>query len=137
MQVQREMQRQNGYWWAISLHQEDDGLPEIIDVHGQEAARMGDDWPYHIGEFDMLQHVDTSGWPQKGKLTEEELLDPDYAVDPATVHEGYWWAIHSEDFQPLIVRVGKDAVVYRLDCEDDLNNFEFLMPIDTSGWPKE
>lgn len=129
------MRTQDGYWWAISIRQED-GRPEIIDVHGKEASRMDDDWPYHVGEFDLLQRVDTSHWPQRGKLTEEELLDPDYTVDPATVYAGYWWAIHSEDFQPLIVRVGKDAV-YRLDCEDDLNNFEFLMPIDTSGWPRE
>ena len=130
------MQLQDGYWWAIRLHPLDDGKPEIIVRTGKEASRMGDDWPYHVGEFDLLQRVDTSRWPQKGKLAEEELLDPDYRVDPATVHEGYWWAIHAEDFQPLIVRVGKD-VVYRLDCEDMLDNFEFLMSIDTSGWPKE
>ena len=130
------MQTKNGYWWAVSFHPEDDGQPEIIDVNGQGASRMGDDWPYHVGEFDLLQRVDTSRWPQKGKLTEEELLDPDYSVDPATVQEGYWWAIHSEDFQPLIVRVGKDAVVCRLEGEDRLDDFEFLMPIDTSTWPK-
>ncbi|MBB6407755.1 hypothetical protein [Mesorhizobium sangaii] len=97
---------------------------------------MGDDWPYHVGEFELLQRVDTSRWPQRGKLTEEELLDPDYRVDPTTVHEGYWWAIHSEEFQPLVVRIGTDAVVYRLDGEDSLNDFEFLMPIDTSSWLK-
>ncbi|MER9392203.1 hypothetical protein [Mesorhizobium sp. M0592] len=126
---------QSGYWWAISLHPEDNGQPEIIDVHGKEASRLGDDWPYHIGEFDMLQNIDTRGWPQRGKLTEEELLDPEYAVDPATIHEGYWWAVHSEDFLPLIVQVGKSGLVYRIDGEDMLNDFEFLMPIDTSAWP--
>jgi hypothetical protein len=132
------MQKQkDGFWWAINILQEED-QPEIIDVNSFEASRMSDDWPYRVGEFVLLKCVDTSRWPQKGKLPEEELLDENYAVDPATVHEGYWWAIHSEDFEPLIVRVGKDAVVYRLyGVEDRLNDFEFLMPIDTSGWPKE
>ncbi|WP_176478499.1 hypothetical protein [Mesorhizobium sp. WSM3876] len=71
---------------------------------------------------------------QKGKLTEHELLDENYTVDPNTVADGYWWAINAEDFEPLIVRVEAGAV-YR-DCEDTFDNFEFLMPIDTSGWPK-
>jgi hypothetical protein len=132
------MQTQNGYWWARILS--DNDQPEIIYVGsyggGQMATRMGDDWPYDLIECDLLLPIDTNAWPQKGKLTERELLNEDYAVDPATISEGYWWAVNSEDFQPLIVRVGKDAV-YRLDCEDDINNFEFLMPIDTSGWPKE
>ncbi|ODA96605.1 hypothetical protein BFX40_29695 [Mesorhizobium sp. SEMIA 3007] len=97
---------------------------------------MTDDWPYHVGEFELLQHIDTSAWPQKGKLTERELLDENYAVDPAAVRPGYWWVIHHEDLLPLIVLVGKDAV-YRIDGEDGLNDFEFLMPIDTDRWPKE
>ncbi|ESY20712.1 hypothetical protein [Mesorhizobium sp. LNJC394B00] len=126
--------QQNGYWWASSFHPLDDGEPEIIYVHGPEASRLGDDFPHHVGEFDLLHRVDTDRWPQKGKLTEKELLDENYAVDPATVPDGYWWAIHCEDFEPLIVRVEQDTV-YRMDCEDTLNNFEFLMRIDTNGWP--
>ncbi|RWE34987.1 hypothetical protein [Mesorhizobium sp.] len=128
------MQTQNGYWWAISLHPDDDGEPEIIYVSGNEASRMNDDWGYHVGEFDLLMPIDTRAWPQKGKLSELDLLDENYAVDPATIHDGYWWAIHAEDFQPLIVLVKKGAV-FRLECEDTFGNFEFLMPVDTSGWP--
>ncbi|WP_156936433.1 hypothetical protein [Mesorhizobium sp. LNJC394B00] len=128
------MQTSDGYWWASHLHE--DRKPEIIDVHGLAASRMTDDWPYHVAEFELLQHIDTSAWPQKGKLTERELLDENYAVDPAAVRAGYWWVIHHEDLLPLIVLVGKDAV-YRIDGEDGLNDFEFLMPIDTDGWPKD
>ncbi|WP_189562456.1 hypothetical protein, partial [Mesorhizobium sp. M2A.F.Ca.ET.037.01.1.1] len=125
-----------GYWWAISIHPDDSGEPEIVYVHGNEVTRLTDDWPYHVGEFDLLQHIDTKAWPQKGKLTYEQLLDENYAVNPATVHEGYWWAINYEDMEPTIVLIGKDAV-YRVDAEVRLDEFEFLMPIDTSGWPKE
>lgn len=131
------MRTQNGYWWAISIRQEDD-RPEIIYVGsyegGQLATRMNDDWPYDLIEFDLLMPIDTRAWPQKGKLTEQDLLDENYAVDPASVHDGYWWAIGHEDIRPLIVRIENDTV-YRIDGEDGLNDFEFLMPIDTSGWP--
>ncbi|MGX8007940.1 hypothetical protein ACVDG8_002490 [Mesorhizobium sp. ORM8.1] len=128
------MQTQNGYWWAISIHPDDDGQPEIIYVSGNEASRMIDDWGYHVGEFDLLHHVDTGAWPQEGKLTERELLDEGYTVDPASVHDGYWWAVSYEDAAPMIVRIEGDTV-HRIDGEDRLNDYEFLLPIDTSNWP--
>jgi hypothetical protein len=140
MRFEREIPKQeDGYWWATSLRLEDDGEPEIIDVYGQGATRMSDSWPYQVGEFLLLERVDTSRWPQKGKRTEEELPDENYEVDPVTIHEGYWWAISFEDLQPLVVRVGKDKAVqdFNGDIEQSLNQFEFLVSIDTSGWPKE
>ncbi|TIL23664.1 MAG: hypothetical protein E5Y88_22315 [Mesorhizobium sp.] len=139
MRLEREMQkREDGYWWAIGLHPESDGEPEIIDVLGLEATRLGDSWLYHVGEFVLLQRVDTSRWPQKGKLTEEELLDENYAVDPAKVHEGYWWALDCLEESPQIILVGKNSVqAFAGDIDRSLDEFEFLMPIDTSGWPKE
>ncbi|RVC81482.1 hypothetical protein EN745_09635 [Mesorhizobium sp. M4A.F.Ca.ET.022.05.2.1] len=82
------MKTQNGYWWAISIRQEDD-RPEIIDVgsysFGQMATRAGDADPFDLIEFELLQHLDTSRWPTHG------------AVDPATVREGYWWALDPEE----------------------------------------
>ncbi|RWI94652.1 MAG: hypothetical protein E5X33_30980 [Mesorhizobium sp.] len=131
------MRTQDGYWWARILSGDD--KPEIIYVgsYGGEqlATRMGDDWHYDLIECELVMPINTSAWPQKGKLTEQELLDENYAVDPTTVHDGYWWAISYEDPLPLIVRIERDSV-YRIDGEDGLNDFEFLMSIDTSGWPK-
>ncbi|TPL51614.1 hypothetical protein [Mesorhizobium sp. B2-4-6] len=130
------MQVQSGYWWASILS--DGAQPEIIYVVNigseQTATRMGDDWPYNLIECDLLMPIDTSAWPQAGKLTEDELLDEHYTVDPTTITDGYWWAIIAEDFQPLIVLVERGAV-YRLDSEDRFENFEFVMYIDTTGWP--
>jgi hypothetical protein len=134
MRFEREMPKQeDGYWWATSLRLKDDGEPEIIDVYGQEATRISDSWPYHVDEFLLLQRVDTSRWPQKGKRTEEELLDENHEVDPVKIHEGYWWAISIEDLQPLIVRVRKDKAVqgFNGDLDHSLDEFEFLVPIDT------
>ncbi|TIU90557.1 MAG: hypothetical protein E5V74_00200 [Mesorhizobium sp.] len=132
------MQVQSGYWWARIFS--DSAEPEIIYIGNFEgeqiATRMGDDWPYNLIECDLLMPIDTSIWPQKGKLIEDELLDEHYTVDPTTIADGYWWAIIAEDFQPLIVRVERGAV-YRLDCEDSFDNFEFMMPIDTTAWPRE
>lgn len=78
------MRIQSGYWWAISIRQEDD-RPEIIDVgsysFGQMANRVGDADPFDLIEFELLQWLDASLWPMEG------------AVDPSTVREGYWWAL--------------------------------------------
>ncbi|WP_095780060.1 hypothetical protein [Mesorhizobium sp. WSM3868] len=95
------MQTQNGYWWATSIRQDDD-RPEIIDVgsypFGQMANRIGDSDPFDLVEFELLQHVDTSAWPQTS------------AVGLETVHEGYWWAL-DPDGGRQIVMVGKDGSV--------------------------
>ncbi|RVD64207.1 hypothetical protein [Mesorhizobium sp. M7A.F.Ca.ET.027.03.2.1] len=126
--LEEVMQTQNGYWWAISIRQ-DDGRPEIIDVgtysFGQMANRIGDSDPFDLFEFELLQHVDTSAWPQTGK------------VDPGAVSEGYWWAVDPAEEAHQIVLVGKDGAVqdFNGDFGSSLDAFEFLMPIDTSGWP--
>ncbi|WP_192182189.1 hypothetical protein [Mesorhizobium amorphae] len=116
------MRTQNGYWWAISIRQDDD-RPEIIDVGSYsfgQMARVGDSDPFDLIEFELLQHLDTTRWPTEG------------AVDPATVHEGYWWALDPEEEAHQIVFVGKDLVVrdFNGDFERSLDEFEFVMPLD-------
>ncbi|CAN7482384.1 hypothetical protein [Mesorhizobium sp. LjNodule214] len=130
------MEVQSGYWWAISIRRDDD-QPEIIDVRGEQAQRIiGEGDPYDLFEFELIRHVDTGGWPSERGLDGRE-------VDPATIKDGYWWAFHILEEQPEIIRVGQDEVArsksaYRADSdgEFDLSEFEFLMSIDTSGWPK-
>lgn len=117
------MQTQNGYWWAISIRQEDD-RPEIINVvsysFGQMATRVGDSDPFDLIEFELLQPLDSSLWPTEG------------AVDSATVHEGYWWALDPDEEAHQIVFVGKDGAVrdFNGDFERNVDEFEFLMPLD-------
>ncbi|TPK72364.1 hypothetical protein FJ950_08660 [Mesorhizobium sp. B2-3-14] len=118
------MQKQNGYWWAISVRQDHD-RPEIINVGsyslGQVAIRIGDSDLFDLVEFELLQHVDTSAWPQKG------------AVDPETVREGYWWALDpDEGHQIVLVDKGGSVQDFNGDFERSLDEFEFLMPIDTT-----
>lgn len=120
------MRTQNGYWWAISIQQQD-GRPEIIDVNGDIATRVSDSWHYNIIEFDLLQLVDTSHWPKDG------------SVDRKTVYEGYWWAFDPTEEVHTIVLVGEHHAVQDFDGDiaRSLEDFDFRMPIDTSGWPKE
>jgi hypothetical protein len=133
----------DGYWWAISIHQEDDE-PEIIDVRGSGANRLlGQAEPYELVEFIPLKPIDTTGWPTERKLAEDENLDEDREVDPDTVVEGYWWAFHFMEDEPEIIRVGVDKYgskgAYRADSdgEEELALFDFVMKIDTSDWPQE
>ncbi|ESY71707.1 hypothetical protein NKJ90_23495 [Mesorhizobium sp. M0051] len=117
------MRIQSGYWWAISIRQEDD-RPEIIDVgsysFGQMANRVGDADPFDLIEFELLQWLDASLWPTEG------------AVDPSTVREGYWWALDPAENAYQIVLVGKDRAVrtFNGDFDSCLDEFEFLMPLD-------
>lgn len=123
------MRRRDGYWWAISIRQEDD-RPEIINVDtysfGQMATRIGDSDPFDLMEFDFIHPVDTSRWPKACR------------VDQATVHEGYWWVLEPGDGHQIVL-VGKDGYVrdFNGDLESRVDNFEFLMPIDTSGWSND
>ena len=133
----------DGYWWAISISQDDDE-PEIIDVRGSGANRLlGEAEPYELIEFIPLKPIDTTGWPTERTLAEDEYLDEDREVDPATVEAGYWWVFHFMEDEPEIVRVGEDElgtkVAFRFDSDEgeQLASFEFVMKIDTSDWPRE
>ncbi|MER9603438.1 hypothetical protein [Mesorhizobium sp. M0243] len=121
------MQTQNGYWWAVSIRQEND-RPEIIDVEtysfGQMATRIGDPDPFNLIEFDLLQRVDTDRLPTTG------------SVDREAVQEGYWWALDPAEGHQIVL-IGKGMIVqdFNGDFDRSLDEFEFLMPIDTSRWP--